>query len=440
MGSKIGKLQWTLLVLASVLALEASASESRLDAAFQAFWSARDPRGAERAAKQVAATGASFEEIRERLKGGRSYSSERTGRVGMPAMDQDVTLDNSVEVPAEYDPARRWPLRVSLHGGVRRPSPPPGELPRPLTNRHPMEGEIVMLPRAWAESEWWTDRQVNNILRVLDRVKRTYNVDESRVYVTGFSDGGTGVYFLAMREATPWSACIPLHGQPTVLANPDVRVEGQLFAGNVANCPLRIINGGRDPLYPAAEVAPFVQMFRRAGGVVDFRVYPEAGHDLSWWPEERPQLEAFLSKHARVPHPEKISWETERTDRYNRFRWIVIERLGRRPSDSPLEDVNTFATAPGSDRALFRRTRPSGRVDARRDGNRFELKTRGVQELTLLLSDDVVRFDGPIQVTVNGRLVHDAPVKPDLTTLLAWAARDNDRTMLYAAALRIVVP
>jgi poly(3-hydroxybutyrate) depolymerase len=389
----------------------------------------------------VIASGSTFEEVRDRLKAGRPYARARTGRVEMPALDRDATLDNSAEIPAEYDPARPWPVRVSLHGGVSREPPGPNELPsRKLANRTPIDGEIVILPRAWSTSQWWTDRQVDNILRLLDRVKRTYNVDESRVYVTGFSDGGTGVYFLAMREATPWAACVPLHGDPSVLANPRVGAEGQLFAGNVANCPFRIVNGGRDPLYSAAAVAPFVRMFRRTGGVVDFQVYPEAGHDLSWWPEERPRVEAFLAAHRRVAHPEQISWETERADRYNRFRWIAIERLGERESDFPLEDLNTFSSAPGDERLLFRRTRPSGRVDARRDGNRFALKTRGVQELTLLLSDDVVRFDRPVHVTVNGRVMHEALVKPDVSTLLTWAARDNDRTMLYAAALRITVP
>ncbi|HSL21041.1 MAG TPA: dienelactone hydrolase family protein [Vicinamibacterales bacterium] len=414
---------------------------SQLESAFRAFWDAKDPRGADQAARQIIASGATLEEIRDRLEAGRPYSRARTGRVELRAWAEEAMLDNSVEIPAQYDPARAWPVRVSLHGGVNRQPPPPGELaPRPVSNRIPIEGEIVILPRAWATSQWWTDKQVDNILGLLDRVKRTYNVDESRVYVTGFSDGGTGVYFLAMRAATPWSACVPLHGQPSVLANAAVRAEGQLFAGNVANCPLHIVNGGRDPLYPAAAVAPYVDMFRRAGGVVDFQVYPEAGHDMSWWPEERPRLEAFLAAHRRAAHPANISWETERTDRHNRFRWLVIERLGARASDSSLADINTYSPAPGIERPLFRRTRPSGRVDARRDGNRFELKTRGVQELTLLLSDDVVRFDQAIRVTVNGQVVHDAVIKPDAATLLTWAARDNDRTMLYGAALRIAVP
>ena len=68
-----------------------------------------------------------------------------------------------------------------------------------------------------------------------------------------------------MRAATPWAACLPLNGQPLVLANPDSGAEGQFFVSNLVNCPLHVVNGGQDPLYPAAGVAPLVAMFKRGG-------------------------------------------------------------------------------------------------------------------------------------------------------------------------------
>jgi len=89
---------------------------------------------------------------------------------------------------------------------------------------------------------------------------------------------------------------------------------------------------------------------------------------------------------------------------------------------------------------LFERDTPSGRVDATRRGNGFDVRTRGVQAFTLLLSPDVIDFDKPVQVTVNGRRAFDGTVTRDVTTLLTWAARDNDRTMLYGAELHIAVP
>jgi hypothetical protein len=79
-------------------------------------------------------------------------------------------------------------------------------------------------------------------------------------------------------------------------------------------------------------------------------------------------------------------------------------------------------------------------VDVVRRGNTFEARTRGVTRFTLLLSPDVVDFAAPVVVTVNGQRVHDGMVPRDVATLLTWAARDDDRTMLYGAALPIVVP
>ena len=89
---------------------------------------------------------------------------------------------------------------------------------------------------------------------------------------------------------------------------------------------------------------------------------------------------------------------------------------------------------------LFARSRQSGRVDITRNGNTFEAETRGVSAFTLLLSPDVVDFSIPVRVVVNGKTVQASKVEKSPRTLLTWAARDNDRTMLYGGELRIMVP
>jgi hypothetical protein len=82
---------------------------------------------------------------------------------------------------------------------------------------------------------------------------------------------------------------------------------------------------------------------------------------------------------------------------------------------------------------------PSGRVDVTRRGNRVEMRTRGVSELTLLLSPDAFDFSQPIVVSANGRIVHDQRVEASVATLARWAARDNDRTMLFGAELHVAL-
>ena len=159
-----------------------------------------------------------------------------------------------------------------------------------------------------------------------------------------------------------------------------------------------------------------------------FRPQPDAGHDTSWWPTERARYEAFVHEHRREAHPAALSWQTERTDRFNRIKWLVIDRLGRGSNDATFPEVGVFPH------------RNPGRVDIERRGNTFTASTRGVQAFRLLLSPDVVDFSQPVTVIVNGRQRFAGTVQRDPRVLLAWNARDNDRTMLYGAALSIAVP
>lgn len=56
------------------------------------------------------------------------------------------------------------------------------------------------------------------------------------------------------------------------------------------------------------------------------------------------------------------------------------------------------------------------------------------------MSPDVVDFSKAVRVIVNGRSVFEGTVKRDEATLVKWAARDNDRTLLYGAELPATVP
>ena len=49
-----------------------------------------------------------------------------------------------------------------------------------------------------------------------------YNIDENRVVVSGVSDGGTGAYYVAMRDTTPFASFLPLNGYWMVLASRDI--------------------------------------------------------------------------------------------------------------------------------------------------------------------------------------------------------------------------
>ena len=134
--------------------------------------------------------------------------------------------------------------------------------------------EIYVLPTSWAEAPWWGDRQLGNLSAILDAVKRTYNVDENRVVVSGVSDGGTGAYYVAMRDTTPFASFLPLNGFMMILANPSLGLGEELFPQNLLNKPFFVVNGGRDPLYPTSTVEPYVRHLQKGGVQVEYQPQP----------------------------------------------------------------------------------------------------------------------------------------------------------------------
>jgi dienelactone hydrolase len=410
----------------------AAQSPSAVDTAFEKFFAAENPVDAALAADQLAAAGVDFDTAYARLKKGRFYGDEKRGEYALRWKSKSGPFfNNIVDVPADYDPATRYQLRVQLHGGVGRPSPnpQPGQ-PARTGNRIEGEKQIYFHPSGWAAAQWWDEEQIDNILRGVDALKRKYNIDESRVYITGISDGGTGVYYMALKEPNLWSSYLPLNGSIAVIRAPQNGADGEMYGNNLSNAPLYIVNGEQDNLYPVYQVEPHIKWFQSMGVPFVFRPQAGAGHNTAWWPTERAPYEQFVRDHARVAHPARLSWETERADKFNRNRWLVINELRHDASrETELKD-----------RGFFQHTKLSGRVDVVRSGNTFDAKVRDVAAFTLLLSPDAVDLSQPIVVTVNGRPSFKGVVKKDPAALLRWSARDNDRTVLYGAELKVVVP
>jgi acetyl esterase/lipase len=522
------------LVLVTIVTVALSASQASgppADVAFSNFFHARTAREAADASDQIVASGVGFDEVFGRLRQGRVYSRDvPRGVVQRSYRSEAGEYFYTLDVPESYDPARRYQVRIQLHGGVGRIE----------TNTPPRSGsigrlagaeQIYVVPYAWRDAPWWSGRQIENLRAILDVVKRTYNIDENRVVLSGVSDGGTGAYYTAMRETTPFASFLPLNGFIMVLKNETAEADGDLFPNNLVNKPLFVVNGGRDPMYPTSVVDPYVEHLKSHGVELVYRPQPGAAHDTSWWPEIKDSFERFVADHPRRPLPDALTWESGPPNVPSRVHWVVLERLGaeRDRATTPgskdersLSDVNRMSTRPaldfgirgsgtrinrvvngsnaeqiglrsgdviltinnqpaspdtdvaellrgypsgrpvlltvtrggesvrvsgryaptvlaGESDAMFPRQRESGRVDLIRTGNRIDVTSRGIAALTLLLSPDQFDLNRAITVVVNGRTLFDGVVQRDVRTLLKWAARDNDRTMLFAAELRIAV-
>ncbi len=427
-----------LVFLSLVLTPPLAGQSESIDEAFRAYWEASNPNEAADATRRIIDSGALFGEIWAGLRSGKAYAYDGpTGRLDLTRRNSDgLEHPYTILVPNDYDPRTAYQVRVFLHGGVARSAWESGGSWWRNYDARKRDDAIAVFPASWNESIWWSASQVENLNGILDHLKRTYNVDEDRVYMFGISDGGSGAYFHAFRAATPWAAFLPFIGHPAVIGNPRLMGDEHMFVANLTNRPFYIVNGETDRLYPVRSMEPFVALFRQAGTEVVFRPQARSGHSVRWWPSEAAAIDAFIEANPRRPLPNHLTWETERTDRSNRHHWLLITELGAVDGESVLDDFNTLPQTNGEVFAFFRSS-PSGRVEITHRNNTVTVRTEGVRRYKLLLSPDQFDFDRPIRVITNGRQSFNDVVARDVATLLRWAARDNDRTMLFGAEIEI---
>ncbi len=86
---------------------------------------------------------------------------------------------------------------------------------------------------------------------------------------------------------------------------------------------------------------------------------------------------------------------------------------------------------------LFKRERPSGIVKAKFASNRFDLLTSRVAALRILVYAEMVRFDMPVVVRVNGANVFRKAVQPDVRVMLRDFLANRDRKRLCVAEIVI---
>jgi len=177
------------------------------------------------------------------------------------------------------------------------------------------------------------------------------------------------------------------------------------------NKPLYIVNGENDRLYPASSLSSFMDILKDVGVRYTWIVIAEGGHNTEWLPEYLTEVEQFKSSNPREPFPSDIQWVADRTDRYNRNHWIKIDEIS------------------GDDRPAL--------LQIDRNSNLISVEARGIDQFSLLLSPEFIDFTQPVQVIVNNEVQFSGTVEQSAESLLRFASRDLDRSMLFTAELSI---
>jgi poly(3-hydroxybutyrate) depolymerase len=88
-----------------------------------------------------------------------------------------------------------------------------------------------------------------DVMNVLDLIRKEFNVDPTRIYLTGHSMGGAGTYFLGSKHAGIWAAIAPV--APAAFSM-QPRAEEYLKPLKDAGVAIMVVHGADDEVVPVA--------------------------------------------------------------------------------------------------------------------------------------------------------------------------------------------
>ena len=361
-----------------------------------------------------------FNKIKEWVKVPANYMPQQSGLHRELAPVGEKKGEYFAYIPSSYVTDRPWPVVLALHGVGGSGY---GQVMTWLkSSAH--NDEFIFIAPTYGSGLWWNEEAERLVLSVLDKVKQDYHIDTNRIYLTGFSSGGHGVWYFALRYSSLFAAINPIAAEcplPSLLVN-------------LEHVPVYIIHGTRDTVIPVEAARDASSRLEKLNYKVVYKELPDQNHQFPV--NEIAKVLDWFRMHKRSLYPKRMKFFTEST-KYPFSYWTEITEF----SELVGQVFKVHRDVSG------RLVRPEGfsetatiEAEIKEENNEVYLTTHGVKALRLYLEEELIDMERPLRVYINGKAVYFEKVKRSVRTILDTVKRRNDREALFSAYLDLRVP
>ena len=319
-----------------------------------------------------------------------------------PSDVDDTDQPFGLYVPKDYDPGRKYPLILMLHGTL---SDHRTDLKRlfgkPIISND-FRGASGMWPR-FREVDFivitphargplgYSGIAEKDIWDLVDHVKHQFNIDEDRIYATGIGLGGGAAIWLALSRPGTFAAIMPVSPIPLPFTDD--------LLPNAQNLPIKVIQGTADPLAKPQDTRALVHRLRESGAQIEYVELPGVRHNA--WEQAYRDASAFdwFAARKRDAYPNQVVLSSATYERGRAF-WLRFVNL-----------------TPGTT------AHANARFTARKQ---LEITTRNLNAFALdLAGHPQASGPGPISLTVDGTKLTATAARPiNLSrTAKSWTLR-----------------
>lgn len=140
--------------------------------------------------------------------------------------------------------------------------------------------------------EKWSEQDVMNVLEMM---RKEFNVDPARIYLTGHSMGGAGTYFLGAKHANIWAAVAPVAPASFMMNNNRAELLGKIKDAGV---PILLTSGDADEAVPIANTRMWYETIKELGMNHEYIEQPGVTHGPIITTSQK-DVFAFFAKHTK---------------------------------------------------------------------------------------------------------------------------------------------
>jgi len=318
-----------------------------------------------------------------------------------------------VQLPPEYDPNRRWPAILTLHGPGFTPEQQIDWWAGPLVKggwragHASRYGYIVIAPDWTVPHQRQYQYSAREHAAVLDSLRgacQRFSIDTDRVFLSGHSFGGDAAWDIGLAHPDLWAGVIPIAAKADKYC--------ALYWENAALVPFYFVCGELDSSRIVANSRDWDRYLRKGYNTTVVE-YLGRGHEN--FSDEILRLFDWMGRLRRNFSPQKFSVVSMRPwDNF--FWWLELRQLPPLAMVPPEDWPPPRSTLPMRTRATVTKT------------NGLQIQT-GAGQLTVWLSPDVLDLTRRFTVTVNGGSVNTgaASLAGDLAVMLEDARTRGDR-------------
>lgn len=321
-------------------------------------------------------------------------------------------------------PATGWPFYIALHGGGGTAEKLSGPHAWPV-NTGEWQAQLQLFQSVYPDGMYFIPRMANDndgrwyydYCQVFyDRAIRAAiadrDADPNRVYLMGISEGGYAAYRVAAHMADRFAgSCSMAAAEPMENAPPE----------NFRNLAFRCDIGEKDSMFDRIGLARrFFEkldvLSKENDGAYVHSFNPQAGrgHGISY--SEGP---AWISQYVRKVNPKIVTWTAQKMHNTLQQQSYWLE-LAKAPETLPL-----FVQAEISGNTIAIKVE-------QQNAEKVRVPATGVS-LRVYLNDALVNLDKPVQISINGKQVHQGLLPRQLSTQMKTMAGRGDPLMIFSA-------